>query len=238
MREPDAPAGRLRAAFRVGGGTSGGDDEQGPAVRRRRLVVAATLVLGAVVLGVSFSVRPGDASFYLLTLALAATWTMGGLLSGPLRLGRLLLFGRLRRPLLTPVLTGLVASAVFIGGALVVREIPVLDGYVDDVLDHAHQGSLAPIAAITVVNAIAEEIFFRGALYTALGGTYPVLLSTTVYTLATAATANPMLAFAAAVLGLVLAAQRRASAGILAPILTHVTWSVTMLLTLPTLFGN
>ncbi|MEV6520385.1 CPBP family intramembrane glutamic endopeptidase [Longispora sp. NPDC051575] len=213
-------------------------DVAAAAIRRRRAVVAATLVGGAVVLGMSFAVRPGDPSFYLLTLVLAGTWTIGGLLSGPLRLGRLSLLGRLRRPVLTPVLTGLVASAVFVGGALFVREIPLLSGFVDDVLAHAHQGSLALIAAITVVNAVAEEIFFRGALYTALGGAYPVLLSTAVYTLATAATANPMLVFASAVLGLVLAVQRRASAGILAPILTHVTWSVTMLLTLPPLFGS
>ena len=45
-----------------------------------------------------------------------------------------------------------------------------------------------------------------------------------------------MLAFAAAILGTVVGLQRRASGGILAPILTHVTWSLTMLLALPAIF--
>jgi len=39
------------------------------------------------------------------------------------------------------------------------------------------------------------------------------------------------------VLGFVVALERRASGGILAPILTHITWSVTMAFTLPGLLG-
>jgi membrane protease YdiL (CAAX protease family) len=46
-----------------------------------------------------------------------------------------------------------------------------------------------------------------------------------------------MLAFAALVLGLLTALERRASGGVLAPILTHATWSLLMLLVLPPLFG-
>jgi membrane protease YdiL (CAAX protease family) len=46
-----------------------------------------------------------------------------------------------------------------------------------------------------------------------------------------------MLGFAAVVLGAVVGLQRRASGGILAPILTHVTWSLSMLFALPVLFG-
>ena len=45
-----------------------------------------------------------------------------------------------------------------------------------------------------------------------------------------------MLVFAAAILGLVAGLQRRAGGGVLAPILTHVTWSMTMLLVLPLIF--
>jgi membrane protease YdiL (CAAX protease family) len=56
-----------------------------------------------------------------------------------------------------------------------------------------------------------------------------------VYALATIATLNPMLVFAALTLGAVLALQRRASGGILAPMITHVTWSTMMLLVLPLL---
>jgi len=56
-----------------------------------------------------------------------------------------------------------------------------------------------------------------------------------IYAAATGATGNPILVFAAVLLGVVLALQRRASGGILAPILTHVTWSTTMVLALPAL---
>jgi hypothetical protein len=54
---------------------------------------------------------------------------------------------------------------------------------------------------------------------------------------ATLATGNVMLAFAAVLLGAVVGLERRASGGVLAPILTHVTWSLTMLLALPAIFA-
>jgi uncharacterized protein len=46
-----------------------------------------------------------------------------------------------------------------------------------------------------------------------------------------------MLSFAAVLLGLIVGLQRRASGGILAPILTHCTWSLAMLFALPAIFG-
>ncbi|MCW2524288.1 MAG: hypothetical protein JWO63_2623 [Frankiales bacterium] len=205
--------------------------------RRRRSVVAITLVIGATLLGFSLSVRPGDPTFYVLTGALAAVWVVGGLASGPLHLGRLPVRGALRRPVLTPIAIGLLASAVFVLGALVVREIGPLDRLVENVLAHARRGSLAAVLALALLNGIAEEVFFRGALFAAIGRRYPVVLSTVIYTIATLATGNAMLAFAAITLGAVLGLQRRASGGILAPILTHVTWSCAMVLALPPLFA-
>ena len=118
-----------------------------------------------------------------------------------------------------------------------VREIGPLRDYVVTVLEHARKGTPALIAVVTLVNGIAEEIFFRGALFAAIGRRHPVLISTLVYALATVATANPMLVFAAATLGTVLGLQRRASGGILAPIITHITWSMVMLFALPPLLG-
>jgi membrane protease YdiL (CAAX protease family) len=56
--------------------------------------------------------------------------------------------------------------------------------------------------------------------------------------LATIAGGNPVLVFAAVVLGAVVAMQRRASGGILAPILTHITWSLSMLFVLPPIFAT
>jgi membrane protease YdiL (CAAX protease family) len=73
-------------------------------------------------------------------------------------------------------------------------------------------------------------------LYSAIGVKHPVIISTVVYTIATLASGNPMLGFAAVLLGYVMGLQRRASGGILAPILTHVSWSAVMVLALPPLF--
>jgi len=212
--------------------------EADAALRRRRTVVAATLVTGAALLGWSLTIRPGDPLFYATTLAVAATWVAGSLLSGRLHLGRILYRDQLRRPVLTPIATGLLVGAVFVAGALVVAHIPPLRDYAGEVLDHARYGSVVPITAVTLLNGLAEEVFFRGALFAAIGRVHPVLISTVVYALATVATANPMLVFAAAVLGAVLGLQRRASGGILAPMLTHVTWSMVMLFALPPLLNS
>jgi membrane protease YdiL (CAAX protease family) len=105
------------------------------------------------------------------------------------------------------------------------------------VLQFAHGGSFLLVVLITVVNAFAEEMFFRGALYTALGRRFPVAISTILYIAATMASGNPMLGFAAIVLGTVCALERRASGGILAPMLTHFVWGLIMVLALPPLFG-
>ena len=203
--------------------------------RRRRIVVAITLVAGAVLLGISLSVRPGDGVFYLLTVLVALIWVVGALLSGPLHLGRIPLGDRLRRPIVTPIVTGLLLGAVFVAGSLVVRELEPLRELVNSVLAHARYGAVVPIVAVTVLNGVAEEVFFRGALFAAIGRRHAVLISTVIYAAATAATGNLMLVFAAFLLGLVLGLQRRASGGILAPILTHVTWSTTMVFALPAL---
>jgi membrane protease YdiL (CAAX protease family) len=91
--------------------------------------------------------------------------------------------------------------------------------------------------ATTLINGVAEEVFFRGALYTALGRYHPVVISTLLYTCATLASGNPMLGFAAIILGTVCAVERRATGGILAPVLTHLVWGLIMVLVLPPMFG-
>jgi CAAX protease family protein len=208
------------------------------AFRRRRIVVAITLALGATLLGLSFSVRQGNPAFYPSTLGLAATWALGSLLSGPLHLGHILLAGRLRRPTITPIAVGLLLAALFALGALIVRTIPSLVRLTEAVLGYARLGNLWIILVITLVNGVAEEMFFRGALFAAVGVRHAVLISTVLYVLATVAGGNPVLVFAAAVLGTVVALERRATGGILAPILTHLTWSLSMLFVLPPLFAS
>jgi membrane protease YdiL (CAAX protease family) len=205
---------------------------------RRRIVVAITLAVGATLLGLSFSVQQGDSAFYPLTLGLAMTWTLGSLLSGPLHLGHILLAGRLRRPIITAIAVGLLLAALFVLGALLVRTIPSLVRLTEDVLGYARLGNLWIIVMITLINGITEELFFRGALFAAIGVRHAVLISTVLYASTTVAGGNPLLVFTAAVLGTVVALQRRASGGILAPILTHITWSLTMLFVLPPIFGG
>jgi membrane protease YdiL (CAAX protease family) len=206
------------------------------AFRYRRVVVAATLVVGATLLGLSFATRQGDPAFYPLTFGLAATWAVGSLVSGPLHLGHIQILGARRRPVLTPILVGLALGAVFVVGGLVTREIPPLAAYIEDVLGYAKAGNLYLLMVITLVNGIAEELFFRGALFAAIGRNRPVLISTLVYGVATIAGGNPVLVFAALILGAVVGLQRRAGGGVLAPILTHITWSMIMLLVLPQIF--
>jgi uncharacterized protein len=205
-------------------------------VRRRRFMAAITLVIGAAVLGYSLRRHPGESSFYWSTLALAAVWIGGALISGPLQLGGISWRGRNQRPVITGVTIGLLLGAVFVVGGLIAREMPAVSALITRVLLFAHQGSYLLIVVITLVNGVAEELFFRGALYTALGRYHPVLISTILYTAATMASGNPMLGFAAIILGTVCALERRASGGVLAPVLTHFAWSLIMVLVLPPIF--
>ena len=215
------------------------DHRQAPReLRRRQLVTIGFVVLGAVVLGFSLRLDPGSRWFYPAALALAGVWTVGAFVSGPLHLGRISFRERASRPVFTPILVGLLLAGVFVAGAFLVRTLDFLsglEGQVVHITDFADQGSVPILAVITAVNGIAEELFFRGAAYASIT-VHPVLWTTVAYGVATLATGNVMLAFAATLLGLVVGLERRASGGILAPILTHCTWSLTMLFALPLVF--
>lgn len=201
--------------------------------RRRQVVVAVTFVVGSAVLAWALRITPGDPLFYVATLALAAAWIVGALLSGPLHAG----MGRTRRgeqtrPIVQSLALGALLLAVFLLGALVVARIPALREPVDQLLDHARFGSFAAVLAITVLNGVVEEIYFRGALYAAIPR-HPVALTTVLYALTTVGSGVPLLVFAAAVIGVVTGLQRRVTGGFLGPIITHVVWSTGMLLLLP-----
>lgn len=237
MTETSRPT-RLRDDIRnVLTGKAAPHDESRPVVRRRRIIVGVVLVLGAVTLGLSLNQEPGDASFYWLTFLLAAIWAVGAWASGPLHLGGISFRGEVRRPVLTGLGLGLALGAAFVVGALIVRQIDPIAEFITRVLVFANQGALWLVVVITLVNGFAEELYFRGSLYTALGGHSPVLISTVMYIIATLASGNPMLGFAAIILGTVCALERRATGGVLAPILTHLVWGLIMVLALPPLFG-
>lgn len=204
---------------------------------RQRVATIGTVVAGAVVLALMLRFDPGSVGFYVCTVALAAVWAAGAFLAGPVHLGRT---GRApgRRPLLVPFAIGLGLIALFVVGGLVVREVPFLeplDRAVRHVVAYTGDGVAPGLVVVTAVAGICEELFFRGALYDAIHR-HPVVVTTAVYVVATAATGNIMLAFAAALLGLVTGLQRRATGGVLAGCITHITWSVGMLFILPMLF--
>lgn len=206
--------------------------------RRRQVVAVVTLVVGALVLGWALRIEPGNDLFYLGTLALAAVWLIGALASGRLHLGHALTRrGVHARPILQPIVVGLILLGVFCLGALLVARIPLLRSPVQDLLDHARFGSLPVVAVITAVTGIAEELYFRGALYASVGRRHAVLVTTSVYVLVTAASGIPLLVFAAAILGVVVGLQRRVTGGVLGPIITHLIWSLGMLFLLPPLFA-
>lgn len=212
-------------------------EEEPRVVRRRRIIVVVVLVIGAVLLGYSLTREPGDASFYWLTLALAGVWALGARASGPLHLGRVTFRARNKRPLITGTVIGVGLGAVFIVGGLVAREIPPIRDYIVRVLEYTDYGQLWLVVFITLINGVAEELFFRGALYSALGRFRPVLISTVVYAVAVSAAGNPMLGFAGLILGYVCAYERRMTGGVLAPMVTHFVWGLVMVLALPPIFG-
>lgn len=206
-------------------------------VQRRRVVVGVVVVIGAAVVLAMHSKLPGDASFYWLSLVLAAVWSVGAVVSGPLHLGVLRFRGRNERPVFTGTGVGLVLGGVFLLGGLVVQQIPVLAGQVTAILDYTTAVSWRLVVLIAIVNAIAEEMFFRGALFSAFGRRSPLVFSTLLYVAAMMAAGNVMVGVAALVLGTVCAIERRATGGVLAPVLTHLVWSLVMVLALPPIFG-
>ncbi|WP_280441825.1 CPBP family intramembrane metalloprotease [Nocardia brasiliensis] len=192
--------------------------------RRRRVAVVA--LAGTGLLGASFAAEPDSARFYRLTLATAATWTLGG---------RTPREGEWPAPVLAPIALGAATFAVFYGCGLVARRIPFLRKAITGVLRYAERGPTPRVLLITLANGAAEEIFFRGAVYS-VAGRHPVLASTGVYACTTAATRNPALVLASVLMGTLFGLQRRATGGIQAPMLTHLTWSTLMVQYLPRLF--
>ena len=207
---------------------------------RRRLGVLAFVLLGAALLGVSLSVTPGDTAFYPLTLGLAATWIVGAGVTGPLPAGRFSLVvsaGSVSNAVWLGVIAGAALGAVFVVGAFLTRLIPPLSDLVSQVLAFADYGSIGVVTAITLINGAAEELFFRGAVYSAVRPYHPILVSTVVYVIATLASGNVMLGFAAILLGSLCAVLRRCTGGIVAPVCTHVVWSTIVLFALPPIFN-
>jgi uncharacterized protein len=206
---------------------------------RRRRVITATGIGGAGLLGISLSTKAGSPQFYILTMGLAGTWTAGALSSGPLPLdtpsGQ---DSDRRHPMVVPVLTGAGAFGLFYGAARIARHLPPLDRAIGSVLHYADDSSTPLVLLTACANAVAEELFFRGALWSLVEESHPVVKTTLAYAATTAATRNPALVLAGTATSVLFGLQRRTSGGILAPALTHLTWSLLMLRYLPPLFQS
>jgi membrane protease YdiL (CAAX protease family) len=163
---------------------------------------------------------------------------IGGLQLGPVHLGWEQAAAGRSRAVAAPIATGVAAFGIFYGAARIARRIPVLNEAIRSVLRYAQKGSDPLVILTALANGVGEEVFFRGALFAAVGGRHPVLASTAIYTLAATATRNPALMLASATMGALFGLQRRATGGIQAPVLTHLTWSTLMLRFLPPMLDD
>jgi membrane protease YdiL (CAAX protease family) len=135
--------------------------------------------------------------------------------------------------LAVPVLTGAGAFGLSWGAARIARHIPPLDRAIGSALRYERDGSAPLVLLSASANAVAEELFFRGALWALVEDSHPVMSTTAAYIATTVTTRNPALVLAGAATSMLFGVQRRTSGGVLAPALSHLTWSVLMLRYLP-----
>jgi membrane protease YdiL (CAAX protease family) len=189
--------------------------------RRRRLpVLLLTLVAAAVLTRTAYRAPVGSSRAVIVSYVLAVVLLAGAVLSG----GMPAAHRRGRHPVVGPVLT---AVALFVAFALlgeVVRLVPPLRDAVDEVQRRADGGFGLLLAAC--VTGLAEEVFYRGALFERLP--FPLVTVTLAHMATTLPAGNAALTCAAGFLGVVLGTSRRVCGGWFAPAVTHVTWTVLM----------
>ena len=96
--------------------------------------------------------------------------------------------------------------------------------------------ALLSVSDKTGITEFARSLAARGFEVVSTGGTARVLSAAGLDVIGVS-TLNPMLTFAAIILGAVCAFERRATGGVLASILTHMVWGLIMVLVLPPIFG-
>ncbi|UCR89940.1 CPBP family glutamic-type intramembrane protease [Mycetocola spongiae] len=144
---------------------------------------------------------------------------------------------RLLRHVGEPLCAAALLAGIFALGALFASHVPVLRAAIAQVTAHVGAGPLWVVALAACAAGIAEEAYFRGSVYTACAGRSPILLSTLLYALITAASGNLLLVLAALLLGAVAALLRARSGAIWAPMILHAAWSLAMLWVLPLALG-
>lgn len=196
--------------------------------RRRRILVALTLAVGTALLAGTLAAPSDSALFYSIGVAAGLAWIVGALVSGPLRARR-----PHGRDAAVGAVLGVALFLAFLAAKAVTDAVPVLADSVARVLDRADDSDRALVLTLALVNGLGEELFFRGAVYAAFERHRPALWSTVIYCLVTVATLNLALVAAALVMGAVFAWERRATGSVLAPVVTHLTWTTLMITLLP-----
>lgn len=196
-------------------------------------LVGCALALGAVLIGLTLRVPRDSGVFYLAGYALAMVWIAATALGGSLRIA-------VAAPQPVDVAIGagigVVAFGAFVGAAAIGRRISALQAPLDSVLARADAGPLAAVLTLALVNALAEELFFRGLVIDRarhLTPWAPAVVAVALYVAVTAVAGNVALTLAAVVMGVVFTATRLWRGGLAAPIAVHVVWSTLMLLALP-----
>jgi uncharacterized protein len=197
-------------------------------------VLAAAGIVGTTLLRRSLSAKADSRRFYVLTAGLAGTWTAGALLTTAVPV-----WPTSRKPLAVevarPALTGTTTFALFYAAAAIARHHPFAHRAIASVLHYVDEGTTLAVLLAAGVNAVAEELFFRGALWESVGED-PIASTALAYSAFTAATGNPALAVGGAITGVVFGRERVRSGGVAAPAIAHLTWSALMLTCLPPLF--
>jgi len=194
------------------------------------VVVFAALAAGAVLLATTIRADRSTVQFMVAGLALAAVWFTGFAVA------------RGRRPpsMTRPAVNaglgfaiGVALFTAFVVVAWIARRVNFLDDPIDDILQQADAYARVWVLALTAVNAVAEELFFRGTMMDVFTNRSAVIATTAVYAVVTSAGGNVALVLAAVVMGAVFAVERRWTRSLVTPIVTHVTWSVLIITAFP-----
>jgi membrane protease YdiL (CAAX protease family) len=147
-----------------------------------------------------------------------------------------------RRLVAMGLVSGLALYALFLAGALVVRETP-LWSQVQEVVDLTRTTAPA-VAALVIVFATSpsEEVLWRGAVFARLTRRYgpgwrPLAATTAAYALFVGLSGSLVLSLAALVCGAVWARQRQVTGSIVPSLVSHALWSLLMFLFIPGVSG-
>jgi membrane protease YdiL (CAAX protease family) len=209
----------------VAPGSSGVVDE---IPRRTQAIALSALLLGGVLLGLTIHAGDGSAQFYVAALASGALWIVAAWLAP-----------KTERPMASPrdlawgASAGVASFLVFVAAFQIARQVPLLERQVGSLLDAADRSGRWWVIAIALVNAVAEELFFRGTLVDAVRRPHRWAAGIVPYALTTVGSANIALVVAAIAMGSVFTALRIRSRGVAGAIACHVVWSMLMLTLFP-----